>query len=160
MRARPNGVPRHPGSKFNPKGAVPQQHPLESVPDIRVSASFEGPLPPPTLLRGYNDIVPGLAETISENWLKESEFRKTSPDCDGSRDSQTRSDLWPRNYGVGNWSLWIRGALGTHWLGYRGHDGSACNCSDCHDVGTRQTLTACTTIGQTAPTSKTVDQTL
>lgn len=56
--------------------AVPQQRPLESVPDIRVSASFEGPLPPPTILGGYNDIVPGLAESISENWLKESEFRR------------------------------------------------------------------------------------
>ena len=67
----------HPGQQIQPQGgAEPQQHPLESVPDIRVSASFEGPLPPPTLLRGYNDIVPGLAESISENWLKESEFRR------------------------------------------------------------------------------------
>ena len=65
------------GCDFTPRdGTGPVQNPLDSQPDFRVSASFEGPLPPPTILSGYNEVIPGLAESISANWLKESEFRR------------------------------------------------------------------------------------
>lgn len=40
-----------------------------------VQRSFSGPLPPPDLLREYNQIVPGLAERIARMAEKEQDHR-------------------------------------------------------------------------------------
>ncbi|MCP4661845.1 MAG: DUF2335 domain-containing protein [bacterium] len=36
-----------------------------------------GPIPSPEALANYNEIVPGLAQTIVENWLDESHHRRS-----------------------------------------------------------------------------------
>jgi hypothetical protein len=47
-------------SQFVPE---PKKHEVTRV-IHEVVASFQGPLPPPAILRGYEDIIPGVAERI------------------------------------------------------------------------------------------------
>lgn len=50
----------------------------EERPDRRLqvsSASFSGPLPPPETLAEYNDVLPGLAREIVEQWKGETGHR-------------------------------------------------------------------------------------
>lgn len=42
---------------------------------VSISASFSGPLPHPDVLGRYNDVVPGLAEDIVEQWKAETRHR-------------------------------------------------------------------------------------
>lgn len=40
------------------------------------SHSWQGPLPPPAALSGFDAVVPGLAERIAKAWEDESEHRR------------------------------------------------------------------------------------
>lgn len=42
---------------------------------VELSASFSGPLPPPAVLAGYDDVVPGLAREIVDQWKAETAHR-------------------------------------------------------------------------------------
>ncbi len=57
-----------------PQAPVPRQpeHPATSV----TSLSYSGPLPPPQILRQFEEIVPGSAERILSAFEKESEHRR------------------------------------------------------------------------------------
>lgn len=41
------------------------------------SQYFSGPLPPPNLLKGYDDVVPGSAEKIIGQFIEQGEHRRT-----------------------------------------------------------------------------------
>lgn len=47
----------------------------ESSRRVRLAAEFRGPLPPPNLLQGYEDVQPGLAAKIISQWEAETEHR-------------------------------------------------------------------------------------
>lgn len=42
---------------------------------MTTSYHFSGPLPPPALLRQYDDIIPGFSHTLLENWKDQTEHR-------------------------------------------------------------------------------------
>ncbi|HET8638375.1 MAG TPA: DUF2335 domain-containing protein [Acidobacteriaceae bacterium] len=42
---------------------------------VRVAASFQGPMPPPAMMRAYDEVVPGLAKQIAESARLEQEHR-------------------------------------------------------------------------------------
>lgn len=39
-------------------------------------SAYSGPIPPPEMLQHYDEIIPGLAETIIANWNAESDHRR------------------------------------------------------------------------------------
>jgi uncharacterized membrane protein len=45
-------------------GVAPQAFPQFPLQQVSTSLSYSGPIPPPELLRQYNEIIPGLAERI------------------------------------------------------------------------------------------------
>lgn len=52
--------------------------------DRRVSmaaSSFSGPLPPPEVLRGYDEVQPGLGREIVEQWKAETAHRHSTIDA-------------------------------------------------------------------------------
>ncbi len=44
---------------------------------LRISSGYSGPLPPPGLLRQFNQVVPGLAERIIDLAEKEADHRRS-----------------------------------------------------------------------------------
>lgn len=70
-------------SSINPTslGNVPDSREIRTLRQIStqhlVSASFSGPLPPPEILRAYNDIVPGLAAKIVAQVDRQTDHRIT-----------------------------------------------------------------------------------
>jgi uncharacterized membrane protein len=54
---------------------VPDHAPGEQRVEITEATSFSGPLPPPGVLRGYDDVVPGLAREIVDQWKGETAHR-------------------------------------------------------------------------------------
>lgn len=40
--------------------------------------TFSGPIPPPSILKKYNDLYPGAAQKIIDNSLEESQFRRSA----------------------------------------------------------------------------------
>lgn len=47
---------------------------------VAFSATFSGPIPPPALLEGYNDAVPGLGDRIGAQWEAEAVHRRKALD--------------------------------------------------------------------------------
>jgi len=47
---------------------------------VELSASFSGPLPPPAVLARYDDVVPGLAREIVDQWKAETAHRHATID--------------------------------------------------------------------------------
>ncbi|MGI8730112.1 MAG: DUF2335 domain-containing protein [Solirubrobacteraceae bacterium] len=43
---------------------------------VTVSSSFSGPLPPPAVLRAYDETIPGLAREIVDQWKAETAHRR------------------------------------------------------------------------------------
>jgi uncharacterized membrane protein len=72
-----------PGSKPSPPDKVYEAGRPEDRSDgsdVRVEAfsqEFRGPLPPPGLLKQYDDIVPGAARDIIQSFVKEGEHRRS-----------------------------------------------------------------------------------
>lgn len=61
-------------------GELPPKEVLERLPEsVRISvseaAAFSGPLPPPSMYAGYNEVLPGSAERILSMAEKEQEHR-------------------------------------------------------------------------------------
>lgn len=57
-------VPKYP-KKFPPENIPPQAKPSESMERFVIAAqSFSGPLPPPEILKKYEEVVPGSADRI------------------------------------------------------------------------------------------------
>lgn len=61
-------------------GKLPSKEVLERLPEsVRISvseaAAFSGPLPPPSMYAGYNEVLPGSAERILSMAEKEQEHR-------------------------------------------------------------------------------------
>ena len=72
MKKGRNNAPARPQAQVHriaPQGQVQVQ-----------SAMFKGPLPPPALLREYNEIVPGAAQTLIERAEKEADHRHKQED--------------------------------------------------------------------------------
>lgn len=67
MADQPLGVPNP------PPGQAPKPGKGEIV---SVSAAFSGPLPPPSILRGYEDVLPGAADRIISMAEKQSKHRQ------------------------------------------------------------------------------------
>ena len=57
-----------------------------------LAASYEGPLPPPAYLKGYNDLVPGAAETII-SWVNDESVHRRSVEL---AENQHRRELEKR----------------------------------------------------------------
>jgi len=61
----------------------------QSEPDsgrrVVTGASFSGPLPPPALLADYDEVMPGLAREIVDQWKSETDHRRAT--VDGLRQS-------------------------------------------------------------------------
>jgi uncharacterized membrane protein len=78
---------------------------------------YQGPMPPPGVLRDYNDIVPGTAAKIVDQWLQQVEHRQMLE----------RKTVLGGN-GRAWCGLWIGATLGAAALGlggflvYTGHD--------------------------------------
>lgn len=47
---------------------------------VSISTEFRGPLPPPQILQGYEEIMPGLTEKIVEQWQAETAHRHKTVD--------------------------------------------------------------------------------
>jgi uncharacterized membrane protein len=45
---------------------------------VAAAASFSGPLPPPETLKRYDDVVPGLAAKIVDQWTSETAHRRAT----------------------------------------------------------------------------------
>ena len=56
---------------------------------VSVSSSFQGPLPPPNILQGYDDVVPGLASKIVAQWEAETAHRHSTVDYANETDRLT-----------------------------------------------------------------------
>lgn len=62
---QPRQVPRH----------LPQQQDERSIAHLSVEASFSGPLPHPSILKQYDDVVPGLAANLATMMHDEQKHR-------------------------------------------------------------------------------------
>ena len=74
----PSSLPTTVNEDESEAGESPQE--LEELPQAiqqarMASASFTGPLPPPGMLRAYDDVVPGLAKRIASTREREQEHR-------------------------------------------------------------------------------------
>lgn len=102
---------------------------LESLPDdkrrvivgalcaIEESSSFRGPLPPPELLKGYEEILPGASERILKMAEKQQEHRMHIEKTIVER--QTKQSGYGQIWGGLLATLFGLIAL---FLGYKGHD--------------------------------------
>jgi uncharacterized membrane protein len=87
---------------------------------IEISRHFSGPLPPPEVLKEYNDILPGLADRIMKMAEKQSTHRqKIEDNVIGSDAYRANAGLW---MGVGVAVLSILAgtyliAIGHDWAG-------------------------------------------
>lgn len=77
---------------------------------------YRGPIPPPAMLREYNEIVPGSGKKILDSGLKESEYRRSfnNKNLNAIVNQDKRRD----------WMAFIIGLLliiGGFWLIYIGH---------------------------------------
>ena len=43
---------------------IPNSQPLTEVSETKITATFSGPLPPPNILAGYDQVLPGAADRI------------------------------------------------------------------------------------------------
>ena len=60
----------------NPLDATDEQPPTERVQDaLEYKSAWAGPLPHPSDLRGYDDVVPGAAREIMDAWREETRHR-------------------------------------------------------------------------------------
>lgn len=85
-----SGVDDHPDEPSedaeNPPVAIPPEldQIVRGIAQIRVTEeisrveAFSGPLPPPEVLRGYNDVLPGAAERIFTMAEAQAEHRRRS----------------------------------------------------------------------------------
>lgn len=73
--------------------------------EIMRAGMFSGPLPPPELLRQYEEILPGLPERIVSSWEAESQHRRS---------------LENRAAGISERGQWIAAALAVLFLGVSG----------------------------------------
>ena len=55
---------------------------------VQITESFSGPLPPPQTLREYNEVVPGLAQEIVDQWKGETTHRHDTIDALRETDKQ------------------------------------------------------------------------
>jgi len=55
---------------------TPNSQPSNNQTVTTTTAWWQGPLPPPAALRGFDDVVPGLAERIATAWEVESAHRR------------------------------------------------------------------------------------
>ncbi|HEY6991144.1 MAG TPA: DUF2335 domain-containing protein [Bryobacteraceae bacterium] len=62
MSAKPPKKPN--GKQVSPQSPVDPTRNYPVISQVVQQASFSGPLPPPAILKQYNDIVPGAAERI------------------------------------------------------------------------------------------------
>ncbi len=65
-----------PQNKVKPKAEVIEQETHiseERVKELRLSATYQGPLPPPNIMRGYDDICPGAARMILDEFQANSQ---------------------------------------------------------------------------------------
>ncbi|WP_445494341.1 DUF2335 domain-containing protein [Pseudomonas sp. 8(2025)] len=56
-------MPNKPDTRSEPRTGTVEREQKHRTTGV-VTTAFQGPLPPPSLLREYNDVVPGLAEEI------------------------------------------------------------------------------------------------
>ncbi len=95
------------GAKKEPKvdntGLTPDES-RQSVLAMR-SAMFAGPLPPPEILQGYNDIVPGSAARLLKMAEKQQEHRMEL------ERNQSRSGIWRSYLGLGQALLSVSSLL-------------------------------------------------
>jgi uncharacterized membrane protein len=63
MAKQPVTEKKQPSQPSKAAGAV-SKHPQASTEIVHQSATFEGPMPPPAILEGYERLVPGAAERI------------------------------------------------------------------------------------------------
>jgi uncharacterized membrane protein len=56
---------------------LPEREQVRHLVGRMFQACYSGPLPPPDMLRGYNEIVPGSAERLIRSFEKEGEHRRS-----------------------------------------------------------------------------------
>lgn len=56
------------------EGASPLQS-VATVSSLQVSQTYSGPIPPPDLLRKYDEVVPGAARSILDSWVRQCDHR-------------------------------------------------------------------------------------
>lgn len=80
-----------PGGNLQPSPVDAQLTDDAPTPERRIAwaASFSGPLPPPDALAAYDDVQPGLAREIVEQWKTETAHRHRT--IDGLRDIDHQS---------------------------------------------------------------------
>ena len=94
---------------------------LEALPDeTRIayvqSISFKGPIPPPALLKDYDKVKPGLADTIIEMAKDEQDHRhRWESSSLKAHQSDRRLSLW---LGAGIAAIGILGAVVMAYLGH------------------------------------------
>lgn len=52
------------------------EHEIQQPELLVAMESHAGPMPHPSILRGYDDVLPGTAKRVVDNWERESEFRR------------------------------------------------------------------------------------
>jgi uncharacterized membrane protein len=74
MAATPPQVPTAPPAQASPAGSPPSSGANQSVPRV-ISSEWIAPLPPPTVLEGYESLVPGAADRIIQMAEREQAHR-------------------------------------------------------------------------------------
>ncbi len=83
LEREPSQVPANPKEDPDTVQLVPPPQEEESAkreiqqPELFVAMeAHAGPMPHPSILRGYDDVLPGTAKRVVDNWERESEFRR------------------------------------------------------------------------------------
>ncbi len=87
--------------------------------ELSLSSQFSGPLPPPSLLKAYNDVVPGLAERIVAQAESQTQHRMQL------EKTVVESDITRANWGLGLGFIVATAFLGGGiYLILNGHEAS------------------------------------
>lgn len=86
--------------------------------EVRTAVSYRGPIPPPEMLAGYEQIYPGLAKEIVDAWHEQRTHRMSIEDR-SSRGGETRMDRSQRNsliVSLAGLGVALVGAIIVGWL--------------------------------------------